>query len=669
MPEYKVLKDVVGSSLLYGNTVYFTESGESVPYILVHQGNNDNYLFMRKYAPNDKVAFFEEAAEFGTTDSERIYEGHTLDKFMSNTFFNRFTATWQNIFVNNYINVTRASDGLAYTISRKVYAPAATELGIEEQSNGTIPSESAFGAFSYFRSSAKSKRKCRKGNSDGDYVEWWTRTKNNHVGNTFNYYAISIRTNDDLVDKDYDTGSWMKNPRYVRPIISINENVTVYYENSSWKVFPNLPPEKPKAEERFITLKNGETYSLSWSASADNDGPAAPKYRLQKKVDSNDWVTVTETSETSFEKVLAYKEAESSIQYKVQAFDAYNNASDFAYLAHISVVNNLPPDAPSYIAVNGKYKYESIAVSWGNATDEDGNLQGYKVYRSINNGAYALVKTTASTVFRETAGDWDTVKYKVHAYDKSGEISTEYKEATVLLSNRITMSVAVAQDSEITNGGVYSHSASDAEEGYTLKITLSDSVEGESYAAVVSCDGSLILGAIDNAPIGDLTFDISKEVWQRLSNGTHDITITVENSSGHTVKTDLTFEKQTTGAFITLAQPVLIDSEEAVTKFLINVIGSFPEGSTLSVSVTNNANDDVPVWQNVSNSEINTNEFIEFTNKTVENENAFNFRVIAERGTATESGSISSINGMFGRNLFEYIFERLDALEAGAANV
>lgn len=52
-----ILRNVVGKQLLYGYSVYFTENGASVPYVLVGKGNNDNYLFMRRYAPSDKVAF------------------------------------------------------------------------------------------------------------------------------------------------------------------------------------------------------------------------------------------------------------------------------------------------------------------------------------------------------------------------------------------------------------------------------------------------------------------------------------------------------------------------------------------------------------------------------------------------------------------------------------
>lgn len=660
---YDVLKNVVGSSLLYGNTVYFTESGESVPYILVQPGNTNNFLFLRKYAPADKVEFFAEAADLGTTDSERIYEGHTLDKFMTETFYGRFTAEWQRIFVENSIAVTRASDGLTYSIKRKVFAPSATELGVAEQSNGTVPTESPFGAYKNFQTNAQNKRKCQLGSSNGDNVEYWTRSKNNHVGNTFNYYALTIDENG-----DYDTGSWQRNKFYTRPVISINENVTIINEGSSWRVIPNLPPEKPTVSTRKFTVRNGEPFDLNWNAVVDSDGPTVPKYRVQAMIDSGSWYTVLESTDTSFSKTFAYREVESEINYRVQSFDDYNNASDWISLAVVTVSNNLPPSGPSYITVNGKYKGESISVTWGAATDEDGNLQGYKVYRSVNNGAYALVNTTASTVFRETAGDWNTVKYKVHAYDESGEESTDYKESSVSLSTRVTMSVVISEDSDITNGSTVSFLPSSKERDMEIKFVLSDTVSGGEYNAFLfDGDGSILV--LPNISTGNHSFVIEQAYWRTILNGAHSFSIVVENEEGYTVSADLNFEKNTTGVYLTLAEPVVVDSENIVDKFSLNIVGSLPEGITYNIMVTNNANDIDPIWQQVSSTQINTGEFVLFDNTYNENGNAFNFIIEVSRGTATEECYISSINGIFGRDIFEYIFARIEALEAGAANV
>lgn len=654
-----ILKNVVGKELLYGNTVYFTESGSSVPYILVGSGNENNYLFMRKYALSDKVAFFAEAANVGTTDSERIYEGHTLDKFCKETVYNRFSSSWKRIFVDRLITVTRASDGRTYSIGRKVFAPSATELCIgDDDGDGTVPTENA--TYQYYKTAALSKRKCQLGSSNGEYVRYWTRTKNNHVGNFVNYYGVTVEANG-----SYDTGAWQKMAYNVRPVLSINERVSISKDGSSWRIIPNLPPVLPAQTINTMTVNSGNSVDLSWNAATDDDGPAAPKYRLQLRKDGGEWETVLETAETSYSKLIAYNEVMSKAEYRVQAFDSYDNVSDWAQIADVTVINNVPPTAPSYIAVNGKYRGESIAVTWGNATDEDGNLAGYKVYRSVDNGEYTLVSTTASNVYRETAGQWTAVKYKVHAYDSSGAVSVEYKEAAVSLKPRITMSITIDADSDIEDGGYYDAGVDDDESGKTIKFTVSDTAEGETYAIEVICDEEFVIGAEGNASTGSYSFEISKAQWQKIRNGEHVAEITVRNTKGDVVFYDLCFDKYTTGAYITLATPIEVASTEAVSKFLINVKGSIPDGATLTVQVTNNANDTTPVWQTVTPAELNSGSFVEFANKTVANGNAFNFIVKADRGTATGECYISSVNGMFGQNMFEYILNRLDALEGG----
>lgn len=666
MADYKVLKNVVGSSLLYGNTVYFTESGELVPYILVHPGNSKNFLFLRKYAPTDRVEFFAEAANTGTSAEERIYEGNTLDNFMSNTFLNRFTAEWQKIFVANNISVTKIvnGNGVTYGINRKVFAPSATELGVAEQTNGTVPTESPFGAYRYFQTSAQSKRKCQFKDDSGDYVEYWTRSKNNHVGTTFNYYALSIDKNG-----DYDTGTWQKNAFYVRPVISINENVTIVKESTGWRIIPNLPPETPTGGHHHFTKNNGDEYGVSWNASNDADGPDAVKYRVQKNVDSSGWVDFIETTDTSFTRILSYKEAEIQIQYRVQAFDAYNNTSDWYVVATCTVVNNLPPSAPSYISVNGKYRGEQIVITWGASSDDDGNLKGYKLYRSVNGAQYVSIPLFDMTnIYRDIAGDWETVKYKVVAYDESGAES-EAKEASVTLSARITMGIEIAEDSDFVKGKEFTFSSEDNETDLELKFTVTDSASSDTYVVSAKIDNEEVIAEQSGVSKGEFSFTVSKSVWQKILNGEHTINIFVYNSEGYSVSETVTFVKKTTGVYLTLKNPVVVDSAENVSKFLVNVAGSFPEGSSLEVKVTNNANDDSPVWQTVSANEMNTNEFVEFTNKVADNGNAFNIIVKADRGTASDECYISSVNGMFGRNIFEYIFERLDALEAGAANV
>ena len=74
--------------------------------------------------------------------------------------------------------------------------------------------------------------------------------------------------------------------------------------------------------------------------------------------------------------------------------------------------------------------------------------------------------------------------------------------------------------------------------------------------------------------------------------------------------------------------------------------GHIPADADYTVEVTNNANDDDPVWEDCTIEVKNGGNHI-FTNETAENGFAFNFRVNVKRGASGEGGYISGIQGGF----------------------
>ena len=62
--------------------------------------------------------------------------------------------------------------------------------------------------------------------------------------------------------------------------------------------------------------------------------------------------------------------------------------SDGAY----TIIWNRAPSKPSSITVPSSVRGgESLSISWGASTDEDGNLSGYILERQVNGGAWAQV--------------------------------------------------------------------------------------------------------------------------------------------------------------------------------------------------------------------------------------------------------------------------------------
>lgn len=89
------------------------------------------------------------------------------------------------------------------------------------------------------------------------------------------------------------------------------------------------------------------------------------------------------------------------------------------------VVINQSPIQPPSITVSEPVKGgKSVAVSWGTSSDPDGNLAGYHLERSVNNGTFQRIYEGSALNFSDniTYG-WQTVAYRVRAYDSAGAVS------------------------------------------------------------------------------------------------------------------------------------------------------------------------------------------------------------------------------------------------------
>lgn len=83
------------------------------------------------------------------------------------------------------------------------------------------------------------------------------------------------------------------------------------------------------------------------------------------------------------------------------------------------------------------------------------------------------------------------------------------------------------------------------------------------------------------------------------------------------------------------------------TKAMINIQGSFPAGSSLTIEACNNANDASPTWQDVTSRVLNSQKvFFSNTTKTAAAWGVA-LRVTLNRGTATGDCYITAIGGNF----------------------
>ena len=89
-----------------------------------------------------------------------------------------------------------------------------------------------------------------------------------------------------------------------------------------------------------------------------------------------------------------------------------------------------------------------------------------------------------------------------------------------------------------------------------------------------------------------------------------------------------------------------MEADDIITICVLSVAGDIPADADYTVEVTNNGNDDAPVWEDCTTEVKNGGNHI-FENETAEKGFAFNFRVSVKRGASGKGGYINSVQGGF----------------------
>lgn len=186
-------------------------------------------------------------------------------------------------------------------------------------------------------------------------------------------------------------------------------------------------------------------------------------------------------------------------------------------------------------------------------------------------------------------------------------------------------------------------------EPFTLAYTVTDG-DGDPMRIVEKVNG-VEMAVRENVASGtELTVQClsEKALFQQILNGEN--TLVLEADDGKT-STDwtATFTKNVTSAVLSLAQPLTAD--DTITVAALTLEGSFPADMSLSVEMTNNARDDVPVWENctdIQRGESWAFAHHAFANKTAAKGAAFNYKVTITRGESGVGGNITMIGGVIG---------------------
>lgn len=610
------------SSKAIGSTIKLKVNGSAKDFIVVHQGKpssvyddscNGTWLLMKDIYENRQWH----------SSNINDYAGSTIHSYLNSTFLNLFESNIKNAIKQVKLpyrkgsgtstTVTSGSNGL----SAKIFLLSATETSF---SFDYMPrGEGA--ELAYFKGCAdNSSDSKRVAYLNGSASDWWLRSPGCGGSN----YALGVNS-----DGGWGNGN-CSGSYGIRPALILPSTLLVSDDGT---VSTNTAPSTPGSISVPSSIMGGTNISISWAKSSDAESNLAG-YKVERSTNGgSSWSQIYQGTATSTTNNVAF--GTTSVMYRVKAYDTEGLESGWRTSSQVTVVNNNAPSAPPSIAVPNDVKGGStLVISWTAAGDSDGNLSGYILERSTDGGStYTQVyKGNALTYTDTITKGWSTVMYRVKAYDsydaQSGYTTSTKRTVDNNTAPTITTSSAANLGTK-SSGFTISYSVDDEDAGDTLTVTEKlDGTTKRTYTATRKATNS---------------FAVTGEYFQKITNGSHTLTITVTDGKATVTKT-FTFTKAVTAASITLAQPMEADAQ--ITLCAITVGGLIPADAVFKVEVTNNGKDSSPVWEDATTEARNGRNHL-FTNQTAANGFAFNFRVTAERGASGESGYIASIQGGF----------------------
>ena len=605
-----------------GSVVKIKVNGTLRNFIVVHQGKPSSIY---DASCDGTWLLMEDIYETRQWHSSNVndYANSTIHSYLNSTFLNLIDANIRAQIKQAKIpyrpgsGTSQSVNSGANGLSAKIFLLSDREVGYTQSNvNQYIVNDGA--KLSYFQDGNGTTEKIAKLNGSATF--WWLRSPRTRDST----YAWSVNSNGNANNVN------CANTYGVRPALILPSTLLVSDDGS---VNTNTAPSTPGSITVPGSINGGDSITVSWGASSDAENNLEG-YELERSVNGgSSWSNVYKGNARSTTNTVPF--GTESVMYRVRAYDSQGLYSSYKTSNQVTVVNNNAPSAPASITVPVTVLGgAALTVTWGAASDSDGNLSGYALERQVDGGAWSEINRGTALSFNDTiTKGWASVAYRVRAYDTAGAYSGYATSPARTVNNNtapaITSSATNGSDLGVKNGGfTVSYSVSDADND---AVTVTETIDGAKKR-----EFSATLG-------GSNSFAVTGETFMKLLNGKHTLSITA-NDGQATASHSVTFTKEVTGASITLDEPMTADAP--ITICVLSVIGFVPADAHFTVEVTNNALDDAPVWEDCT-SEVKTGANHIFTNKTASKGAAFNFRITAERGASGEGGYITSVQGGF----------------------
>lgn len=618
------MASVALSSKAVGSIVKIKVNGTLRDFIVVQQGKPSSIY---DESCNGTWLLMKDLYESRQWHSSNVndYANSTIRSYLNSTFLNLIDEQIRNQIKQVKIPY-RPGSGTSMTVnsganglSAKIFLLSNIEVGGQTDWS-YMPHDGARLAYFEYGTGTSANNK-RLAYLNGSAARWWLRSPYTYnSGSAWYVYSNGYSNGADYCSYSYG----------IRPALILPSTLLVSDDGS---VNTNTAPTTPASIDVPSTIQGGSTITISWGASTDKESNLEG-YILERSTDGGkSWSQIYQGNSRSTTNTVPF--GTGSVTYRVKAYDSDGLSSGYKTSAQVTVKNNTAPTAPNGITVpNTVLGGSPLTITWGAATDQDGNLSGYSLERQVDGGDWAQVYSGNTLSYTDTiTKGWARVSYRVRAYDSDNAYSGYVTSQERTVNNNTAPVIVCASPSgsdlgEKDAGFMVSYSVSDVDSDEVAVTEAIDGVTKRTYTATLD---------------GNNSFNVTGEYFMKLLNGNHTLTITASDGKASTVHT-LVFAKKVTGASITLETPMSADDQISIC--VLSVIGLIPADAEYKVEVTNNANDETPVWEDCTTA-VKTGANYVFENKTAANGFAFNFRLTAERGPSGEGGYINSVQGGF----------------------
>ena len=607
-----------------GSVVKLKFNGAMREFLVVHQGKPSS---LYDESCNGTWLLMKDCLEARQWHSSNVndYANSTVHSYLNSTVLSKFDADIQAQIKQVKIPY-RPGSGTSGTVnsgasglSAKIFLLSDREVGYTKSNvNQYICDDGA--KLAYFQDGNGTTEKIGKFN--GSAVGWWLRSP--YLYGSGHAWGVNS-VGDAGVSLCSSTGY------FLRPALILPSNLLTSDDGT---INTNTAPTTPASITIPETIQGGSTIAVSWGAATDKESNLEGYVVERSTNGGGSWMQIYQGSATSTTNTVPA--GTETVMYRVKAYDSEGLYSGYRTSSQITVINNNAPGIPASITIpNEVLGGKPLTITWGAATDVDGDLAGYSLERQVDGGdTWTEVYKGSNLSFTDTVTrGWASVCYRVRAYDShnayGGYATSQSRPVNNNIAPVITCSQASGADLGTKNGG------------FSVSYSVADP-DGDSMTVTEAIDGVTKRTFTPEAGANN-AFAVTGETFMCLLNGDHTLTITASDGKGSTVHT-LTFTKEIHAASITLAEP--LDADAKIEICVLSVLGSLPADAVFSVKVTNNANDTTPVWEDCT-AEVKAGANHVFTNTTATNGFAFNFKIEVERGASGEGGYISSAQGGF----------------------